>query len=182
MRVITFFIVCCALAAIAPFIARQTISSNASIPFPGWPTELENRPLTEQPLTEREQQFTKDFPGRIARFTTPDSREIILRWVTQNTRILHPASDCFRGLGYSIHPQPLTADAKGNHWGTFEARRGNEKLLIRERIYSIATNQSWPDVSSWYWQTMFGKASTKTGGWMAVTIAEFPAQTPSLDK
>lgn len=172
MRTITFFIICCALAAVAPFVVRQTTSSSESIPFPGWPATFENQALTEQPLTNREQQFTKDFPGKIARFTTTDSREIIIRWVTQTTRALHPASDCFRGLGYSIHPQPLTLDAAGNHWGTFEARRGNETLLVRERIYSTATDESWTDVSSWYWQTTFGNTLVETNSWIAVTVAE----------
>ncbi len=173
MRTIVFFIICCALAAIAPFAARQTASPPTTIPFPGWPAEFEGQALTEQPLTDREQQFTKDFPGKIARFTTPDSRELILRWVAQGTRALHPASDCFRGLGYSIHPQPLTVDSSGNRWGTFEAQRGNETLLVRERIYSVAKGESWPDVSSWYWQTAFSNASAESNGWMAVTVAEF---------
>ncbi len=173
MRTIVFFVICSALAAAAPFIARQTTSPTTSIPFPGWPSEFDGQVLTEHSLTNREQQFLKDFPGKIARFTTPDSREIILRWVTQTTRTLHPASDCFRGLGYSIHPQPLIVDAAGNRWGSFEAQRGNETLLIRERIYSLATGESWPDASSWYWQTMFGNASAESRGWMAVTVAEF---------
>lgn len=178
MRTIAFFIICCVLAAVAPFIARQTTSPTATLPFPGWPADFENQPLTEQPLTDREQQFVKDFPGKIARFTTSDSRELILRWVTQSTRTLHPASDCFRGLGYSIQPQPLTVDAAGNRWGTFEARRGNETLIVRERIYSASTGESWPDVSSWYWQTMFGEALASSG-WMAATVAEF-SQTSQL--
>ncbi|MFN0111855.1 MAG: hypothetical protein ACKVZH_23600 [Blastocatellia bacterium] len=172
MRTIVFFIVCCVLAAIAPFIVRQTASSTEPIPFPGWPANFEGLSLTQQPLTDREQQFIQDFPGKIARFTTADSRELILRWLTQPTRTLHPASDCFRGLDYSIHPQPLTVDAAGNRWGTFEARRGNETLLVRERIYSLATGESWTDASSWYWQTTLGKASTESSGWLGVTIAE----------
>ena len=175
MRTFTFFIVCCVLAVAAPFVARQSKLSADSLPFPGWPAELESHDLTEQPLTEREQQFTRDFPGKIARFTTDDSREVIFRWITQGTRALHPASDCFRGLGYSIRPLPLTVDAAGNRWGTFEAQRDNESLLVRERIYSVGGAESWAYVSSWYWQTTFGKAAG-TNGWMAVTIAERSSQ------
>ncbi|MGH9799270.1 MAG: hypothetical protein ACRD82_02820 [Blastocatellia bacterium] len=171
MRTVAFFI-CCALAAVAPFVARHAASPTESIPFPNWPATFEGHALTEQPLTDREQQFTKDFPGKIARFTTTDSREVIIRWVIEPTRALHPSSDCFRGLGYSIHPQPLSVDTAGNRWGTFEARRGNETLLVRERIYAIGNVQSWPDVSSWYWQATFGKTSAESSGWMAVTVAE----------
>ncbi len=166
MRTFLFFVVCCALAAIAPFFAPQTIHSSESIAFPGWPGRFENRVLTELPLSEREKQFTADFPGRIARFTDGE-REIIFRWVTRQTRALHPAADCFRGLGYSIRPLPLVT-VEGNRWGAFEASRNGETLLVRERIFSANSSQSWTDVSSWFWQATFSVDS----GWWAVTVAE----------
>ena len=170
MRTVIFFVVCCALAAIAPRFARQTANSTESIPFPGWPAQFEGRALTELPLSAREKQFTEGFPGKIARFTDGE-REIIFRWVTRQTRALHPAADCFRGLGYSIHPLSLTTDAGGNRWSTFEASRSKDKLLVRERIYS-ASGQSWTDVSSWYWQVTLGKSEENQTGWWAVTVAE----------
>ena len=87
----------------------------------------------------------------------------------RETRALHPASDCFKGLGYSIKPIPARDASDGHHWGGFEARRGDEALRVYERIYDPPDKMSWSDVSSWYWQAVTGRT---TGGWWAVTVAE----------
>jgi hypothetical protein len=135
--------------------------------FPGWPAKSENRLLKELPLTEREKKFDDGFPGRTGRFSD-GSREIVIRWVMEETRKLHPAADCFKGIGYKVRPMPVRVDNDGNHWGSFEAERDNERILVRERIYDGAGN-SWADVSAWYWAAFTGKTS---GPWWAVTVAE----------
>jgi len=94
---------------------------------------------------------------------------LIIRWVARETRALHPASDCFKGLGHSIKPLPARVDHAGHSWGVFEARRGDEALQVHERIYDSADKESWSDVSSWFWQATMEKTS---GGWWAVTVAE----------
>ena len=98
MRGLIAFLLVCAVAAAAPFWAPSTVRP-ADGPFPGWPATFEGMPLRLLPKTEREGRFEQDFPGRIARFTD-GRREIIVRWITQESRTLHPAADCFRGLGY----------------------------------------------------------------------------------
>jgi len=118
-------------------------------------------------LSEREERFGREFPGRVARFTD-GRREIIVRHVTEPTRRLHPASDCFAGLGYRVRPLPLHVDGAGARWGSFGAERGGERFLVRERIYADAGG-SWPDVSSWYWAAATG---ADRGPWWAVTVAE----------
>jgi len=168
MRSSIFFIVCCLLAAVAPFAPIRSDVTNEQSAFPGWPAQLEGRDLTQLPLSSREERFAADFPGRIARFSD-GRREIIIRWVARETRALHPASDCFKGLGYSIKPLSARLDPDGHRWGAFEARRGDEALRVHERIYDSADKESWSDVSTWYWQAMMGKTS---GGWWAVTVAE----------
>ncbi len=97
MRDLILFVICCALAGIAPFLKPER---------------------TALPLSDREQRFVSGFPGRIARFTD-GKREIIVRWVTRETRMLHPAADCFRGMGYAIRPLPIYIDERGRHWGSF---------------------------------------------------------------
>jgi hypothetical protein len=82
---------------------------------------------------------------------------VIMRWVAAPTRKLHPASDCFQGIGYQIEPMPMHADANGKLWSSFVARRGAEQLLVRERIFS-GSELSWPDVSSRYWAGVTGSA------------------------
>jgi hypothetical protein len=170
MRSNAFYLVACLLAALVPWASLnskpQGGDETASKAFPGWPTHFEGRELTALPLQERERRFASDFPGRIARFTD-GKREIIIRWVTEATRKLHPASDCFEGIGYSIHPQPLRVDGAGERWGSFTAVRRDEKLRVYERIYTD-TGQSWTDVSAWYWAADENAA----GAWWAVTVAE----------
>lgn len=171
MRSTAFYIAACMLAALAPWLpansSPQSAGENSVAEFSGWPTHFEGRVLNMLPLSEREQRFTRDFPGRIARFTDGE-REIIIRWVTQASRKLHSASDCFEGTGYRIHPSPLYIDSDGRRWGSFTAVRRTEKLSVRERIYTDADN-SWSDVSAWYWAAA---AEESHGPWWAVTVAE----------
>ncbi|MGH9838302.1 MAG: archaeosortase/exosortase family protein [Blastocatellia bacterium] len=162
------FFFCCLAAAIAPVVSPQTNASNVTEAFPGWPAQLDGRDLKPLPLSAREERFAADFPGRIARFTD-GTCEIIVRWVGRETRTLHPASDCLKALGYAIKPLPLRVDEAGHFWSQFEATRDADALRVSERIYSTGGDQSWTDVSSWYWESLLGKTE---GPWWAVTVAE----------
>ena len=162
------YIVACAVAALIPFLSAQSESSGSAgaVAFPGWPTEFEGKTLTPLPLTELEQRFNADFPGQIGRFTD-GKREFIVRWVTEATRKLHPASDCFQGLGYSVKPLAVHRDDKGSLWSSFAAHKGNHRLHVYERIHSDS-GQTWTDVSAWYWAAL----RHDQGSWWAITIAE----------
>ena len=160
------FAVCCFIAAIVPLLLAQPASSPA-VGFPGWPAQFEGKPLISLPLTALEKRFEENFPGRIGRFSDGE-REIILRWVSQETRKLHPAIDCFKGSGYAVTPQPIEVDSSGTRWGSFRAVRSAEKISVRERIYDAAGNK-WTDVSAWYWAAQWQKSS---GPWWAVTLAQ----------
>src|ERR1051325_11477965 len=97
------YLVACAVAAVVPFVSAQYETAAGTAPaisFPGWPSKFNGKTLTPLALNEMETSFASDFPGRIARFTD-GNREIIIRWVTEPTRKLHPSSDCFQGLGYT---------------------------------------------------------------------------------
>lgn len=135
--------------------------------FPGWPERFAGRKLEPVALSEREARFFAGFPGRVGRFTD-GSRQLVLRWVASPTRRLHPAADCYRGLGYAIRPLPAQKDGDGL-WGRFEARRGGEVLLVRERITDSA-GRSWGEVSEWYWATLLKRTEAP---WWAATIAEW---------
>lgn len=155
----------CVIAAFVPLLGARPQPAPAGN-FPGWPTHFAGKPLRALALGPIEQRFAEDFPGRIGRFSDGE-RELVIRWVSQETRKLHPASDCFKGTGYSITPQPLAVDADGKRWGTFVARRRDERVAVRERIHDAAGNQ-WTDVSAWYWAATTGKSR---GPWWAITIA-----------
>ena len=179
MRSALLYVAACVVAALAPLLfgaqSRPFTGENPSAVFPGWPTHFEGRELIALPLTEREQRFGDGFPGRISRFTD-GTREVIIRWVTAPTRRLHPASDCFEGIGYRVRPLPLRVDEAGHRWSSFAAARGNESLRVYERLYTDA-GDGWTDVSAWYWAALGAETA---GPWWAVTVAEKDAPTPTI--
>jgi hypothetical protein len=161
------YVVACAIAALLPLLSTQSgQQTNAATTFPGWPVQFEGKPLTPLPLTELEKRFAADFPGHINRFTD-GKREIVVRWVTEATRKLHPSSDCFEGLGYTVKPLALRRDESGSLWSSFEAIKGSEQLHVYEQIRS-ESGQTWTDVSAWYWSAL----AEGHGSWWAFTIAE----------
>lgn len=167
MRTKYIFPVICLAAALVPFLTRGNPESRGT-GFPGWPKVFGGRPLSRLALSEREKRFSEGFPGHVATFT--DGREIVLlRWLPNATRRLHPASDCYRGLGYHVTPLPLSRDPNGAVWGAFRAeKKGSKTLFVRERIWDRDGN-GWSDVSAWYWSALLGRTS---GPWWSAAIAE----------
>lgn len=166
------FIIACALAAIAPFLIGAHSNHNVAYKnFPAFPTEFEDVALKQLPLTAREEMFHQDFPGKVARFTD-GRREIIVRFVSQATRKLHPATDCFVAIGYKTKPLPMKIDRNGKRWSCFAAAKNtndkSESLRVCERIAIADESQSWTDVSAWYWSALFAE----NGEWWATTTAE----------
>jgi hypothetical protein len=152
------------IAALAPLFA-PTPAEQVATSFPGWPAQFEGRPLQPLLLSSAEQRFARDFPGRLGRFSD-GQREIVLRWVEQPTRRLHPAADCFRGSGYRVTPMPIEV-INGRAWGRFDARRNGEHWQVREVIVD-ASGRAWTDASSWYWSAMREQAQR---GWWSITVA-----------
>jgi hypothetical protein len=162
------FIVALLAAGLAPLCASTRTFAPAE-DFPGWPTNFEGRRLQPLPLSVAEQRFERDFPGRLGRFTDGE-REIVIRWVSQPTRKLHPASDCFRGSGYRVAPMPIEI-VDGKSWSRFDARRGSEHWRIREAIMKGTGDDAehrWTDVSSWYWAAMRDSSEQR---WWSFTVA-----------
>lgn len=147
------FLAAALTAGLTPFARTGTASRSAAADgFPGWPQQYEGRPLVEAPLTPREHEFARDFPGQIGRFTD-GSRELIIRWVRSPTRRLHPASDCFRGAGYRVTPRPVERNGAGALTGCFEADGSAGRFHVCEHVVS-PSGQTWPDVSAWYWSAL----------------------------
>jgi hypothetical protein len=162
--------IACVIAALIPFVSARfetPVTGGAAVTFPGWPSTFEGKTLTLLPLNEMENRFATDFPGRIARFSDGE-REIIVRWVTEATRKMHPASDCFQGLGYRVKPLAVYRDARDSLWATFAATNEARRLRVRERIHSDS-GETWTDVSAWYWSALRHEGS---GSWWAITVAE----------
>lgn len=149
-----------------------------------WPTEYEGKALTQLPLTDKEQLFIAGFPGKIKRFSD-GHRELIIRWVEQPTRMLHPAIDCFKGIGYHIAPLPIQTNNQGIKMGCFSATKDGKTLKVCEYV-SAADGQSWSDVSSWYWHTFFNSQGFNSKeadqGWLSVVIAQNSSIGETLSK
>jgi len=168
-RSTVFYIVACVIAALVPYLSTQyetAAGTSPAVMFPGWPSKFEGKTLTPLALNEMETTFASDFPGRIARFTDGE-RELIIRWVTEPTRKLHPSSDCFQGLGYTVKPLAAHRDEYGKLWARFSAAKGDERLLVYEQIHTDS-GETWTDVSAWYWSAL----QQESGSWWAITVAE----------
>ena len=160
-KVLALFAIACLIAAATPLLSAPA-KPIALIDFPGWPTHFQGRPLQSLPLTSVERRFAENFPGRVGRFSD-GQREIVFRWISSETRKMHPAADCFRGSGYTVTPQPIEVDLDGARWGSFVVERGEERIRVRERFYDTVGN-GWTDVSSWYWAALREKSQ---GPWWA---------------
>jgi len=152
-------------ATVRPLFGAGDEESRATATFPGWPVEYEGRTLARLRASEREMRFAAGFPGMVAAFTDGE-RTILLRWVAHETRKLHPAQHCLRGLGYAVEPGPVWRDAQGRNWGTTVAERDGLRRRIRERICDAAGGE-WTDVSAWWWDAWLGRS---TGPWWAATV------------
>lgn len=163
------------LAALLPFAATPRAE-----PMPRhveWPQAWEGRALRPLAMTAVEQRFAARFPGAIARFSDGE-RVLVLRRVNEPTRMLHPAADCFRGLGYRIGRTQLEHDASSRLWRCFEAEGPTgERLRVCERIAPLdepsgdeaSGGEAFVDASSWFWAAVLGRSR---GPWQAVTVVE----------
>lgn len=166
MRNLIGYIAVSLLAAAVPFF--KIAPAEPTLPtFPGWPTEMDGRPLQAIPLQDYESGFAQFLPGRLAKFTD-GAREYMIQWIGQRTRLIHPATDCLANAGYHIEPESLWVDEAGNRWSSAIATRGEVRVRVRERIYDNH-GQSWHDHSSWYWSVTMSGA---VGPWWVVTVIE----------
>lgn len=163
------FLPLCALWGVAQTRASQGAEQarNASTPagaeLPAQWNGVALRPLA---LSEVEQRFARRFPGTVARLTDGE-QVLVLRTVRQPTRMLHPAADCYKGLGYRISDEQLEASAGRAQWRCFVAERAGQRLRVCEHIED-AQGQTFTDTSAWYWAALAGQSS---GPWQATTVA-----------
>lgn len=132
-----------------------------------WPHEWDGSPLRPLALSEVEERFASRFPGAIVRLASDGPLHLVMRQVNEPTRMLHPAADCYRGLGYLITQQQLEHDAQQRLWRCFNAQRGATGLRVCERIVD-AKGQAFTDTSAWYWASVMARSQ---GPWQAITTA-----------
>lgn len=157
---ISLLVLTCA-AALTPFVVTSGTAQVSDADFPGWPVQWRDHWLEPLPLTEQEAAFAAKFPGKVGVFAAGPNK-IIVRWVTQPTRKLHSSSDCLRASGYRIDTERP---------GAFVAKGPQGSFLVEEEIYEhgLLGDESWKEVSFWYWSAFFAKT---TGPWWAVTAIQ----------
>lgn len=155
-----------AACALAPLAQRSAVGSTPDRAAPEWPNKWEGRAVRPLALSPVEARFAARFPGHITRLTDGE-QVLVLRTVHAPTRMLHPAADCYRGLGYRIEQAQLERDAHERLWRCFVAARDAQRLRVCERIVD-ARGQAYTDASSWFWGATLGQS---TGPWQAITIA-----------
>jgi len=167
-----------ALALAWPFLpsARGGAVAEAAVPASfEWPLAVDGERLRPLASSAVDRRFAARFPGAIGRFASEDATWI-LRRVDRPTRMLHPATDCFRGLGYAIRTERLVAGPQGLR-RCFVAAREGTALDVCERIVD-AEGRTFTDTSAWYWTAVLGRSR---GPWFAVTRASNPpAQTGTV--
>ncbi len=157
--------------------------NSAATASPELPTHWNGAPLRPLALSEVEHRFTRRFPGTITRMTDGE-QVLVLRTVHQPTRMLHPAADCYKGLGYRIHGEQLetlsgitqlkhragpAADKENGPrlQRCFIAERAGRQVRVCEHI-ADAHGQSFTDTSAWYWAAVAGQS---IGPWQAIAVA-----------
>ena len=155
-----------ALCGLAPLLQPASATAEPARSAPEWPTQWDGQTLRPLALSTVEQRFAARFPGHIARLTD-GAQVLVLREVREPTRMLHPAVDCYRGLGYRIAQAQLERDAQSRLWRCFIAERDGRRVRVCERIVD-AQGQAYTDASSWFWAAQLGQS---TGPWQAVTTA-----------
>ncbi|RYF76738.1 MAG: hypothetical protein EOO22_01175 [Comamonadaceae bacterium] len=136
---------------------------------PEWPlTWDDGAPLRPLAPSEVEQRFARRFPGAMARLTD-GRRTFVMRQVDAPTRMLHPAADCYRALGWKIEQARLERDRQQRLWRCFAAVHPSRPALrVCERIVD-ARGAAFTDTSAWYWAAAGGSSQ---GPWQAITVAE----------
>lgn len=166
----------CAIAGVAQVVVEQHRAADsghagngtrASIhPTREFPTQWHGSTLRPLALSDVELRFAKHFPGTVARLTN-DQQTLVLRTVNRPTRMLHPATDCYRGLGYHISDEQLEDQPDHTRWRCFIAERGGQRVRVCEHIED-ASGQGFTDTSAWYWAAIAGQS---VGPWRAITVA-----------
>ncbi len=145
---------------------REDVSRASGIePAVEWPLVVEGERLRPLAMGDIERRFAARFPGAIGRFASEDATWI-LRRVDRPTRMLHPATDCFRAAGYSIRDEQLSLGSHGLR-RCFKAENEGGQFLVCERIVG-ADGESFTDTSAWYWAAALGRSR---GPWLATTRA-----------
>ncbi len=170
-RGILVFGLACLAAVFSPWVQAPSSRHPAS-DFPGFPQSLAGVPLIPRPLSPVETRAAQTVPGRVGRFAW-GSGELVLTWLAKPSRSLHPARDCYRGIGATCRALPETLNAAGQAQGRLMVtRKGRQYQIVYEQVID-ADGHSYSDVGAWFWAAILGQSR---GPWWAIRYAESKSQ------
>lgn len=179
---------CAALCVVTIGTPGGRTESTAPLGDVVWPETWNGRAIEPCPETEDARRFWSGFPGLCREFVVlgegRSAKRVTFRLTTRPTRLLHPAEDCFRGAGYSITPLPARTDGYGRLWSCFAAEKNGRGHIVRQCVVAVPNGdlrdaefresaRTWPDVSSWYWETATSGSAAPSLS-LAVTTLEAP--------
>ncbi|HCE46010.1 MAG TPA: hypothetical protein DET40_20890 [Lentisphaeria bacterium] len=163
------FVFFCIIAAVIPLLDDGRNLENPAVDGDiVFPEGIEIGTMSEIGLSSKEKIFFSKFPGKAAKFSD-GTRTMILRTVNTPTRLLHPAMECFRGMGYSTSGNGIQLDSRKRMWGVFSASHPDGGAYRVREIVFDSEGKSWSDISAWYWNAEF---SLSTGPWTSVLTVE----------
>lgn len=181
------------LAGLAPLIPARTSPPRLRGGFPGWPARWLGQPLERLPDTAMDRRWAAVAPGPLARFALADGSELLLRWVDQPGREVHPPEDCYRGNGYRVASMPpvhapvavpgtgaAARQGEAVIWRRFRAEREGAAWEVRGVIVS-RTGETYPD-SGWWWWRVMGPGARDRGPWWVITTQNRYRQESSHDR
>lgn len=156
-----------AAAATAPLLRPAQVPRGPGS-APELPHEYGGRALVPVAAGALESAYVADFPGRIGRFHDGE-RTWILRTVATPTLALHGSARCLTAVGFHVEALAARRDPDGSVWSRLRAERGGTVFVLRERVESLSTGATWPDVDAWRHDAWFG---SDPGPWLAATAVE----------
>ena len=166
------FAACLLFAAIWPLVLpadHEPVRKSVNIDWAQAQWGADSGGMQRLRLSEVEKRFANQFPGSIGHFFD-GRREWVVRVVQRPTR-MHPAADCFRGLGYCVTTPHVRIEKDGESWRCFTADKPGKHLNVCERIFDQRGGR-WTDTSSWYWSVLFKSPGQGHGPWWAITRVE----------
>ncbi len=150
--------------------SRETAQSGTNAVLPG---TFFGRELHPVELTEAEERFYAGFPGIVRKYAIGNGEEVLFRYIERPTRMLHPASECYKAGGAKLtYPGPVDyavpeLSARPLEWSRFEADYGNSRYEVHETVLSLDGDRSYRDIPEWFWKCAAG--GEDEGPWLAVT-------------
>ena len=166
--------VICVIACCLPFMAKSGHRAIEATSDYRPIDRFDGAGLVAASMSPQEQEFYKEFPGRVAYFRL-DGRPgetVFLRYTESPTRQLHPAETCLRARGLDVTECDKVAKAVAElsdrplTWSRCVVKEDSRSTEVLQTIVSLPDRRNYSDIPSWYWLTTF--SNDDPGPWLAV--------------